>query len=261
MAVQIQSCVEGRIVADPYRSVPTGSQVPPGARWLAAALGIAVSSWATYAAVAWIRYGPRHGFDLAESDSLLDRFMPEYEVAERHTIRVTAPAKITFDVATNLDLQNSKIINGLFRTREFILRGQRSKPVLPQPLIPWAEALGWGVLAQLPGREVVMGCVTKPWEPNVVFRALPPGEFADFKEPGYVKIMWTLRSDAISATESIARTDTRVTTTDPGARAKFRLYWAFLSPGILVIRRVALAVIKKQAKRLASRTPPTASPI
>lgn len=187
--------------------------------------------------------------------------MPEYEVAERHTIRVTAPAKITFDAATNFDLQNSKIINGLFRTRKFILGGQRSKPVLPQPLIPWAEALGWGVLAQIPGREVVMGSVTKPWEPNVVFRALPTGEFADFNKPGYVKIIWTLRADSVGATESIARTDTRVTTTDPGARAKFRLYWAFLSPGILLIRRVALAMIKKEAERLASRTLPTASPI
>jgi len=117
------------------------------------------------------------------------------------------------------------------------------------------------VLAQIPGREVVMGAVTKPWEPNVVFRPLRPDEFADFDEPGYVKIVWTLRSDPISAIESMARTDTRVITTDPGARARFRLYWAFLSPGILLIRRVALAMVKEEAERVASRTPPTPSPI
>jgi len=187
--------------------------------------------------------------------------MPEYEVAERHTIRVTAPAEITFEAAASLDLQHSRTINGLFKTREFILRGHQSNSVLPKPLLLWAEALGWGVLAQVPGREVILGAVTRPWEPNVVFRSLQPDEFADFREPGYVKIIWTLRSDPVSATESIARTDTRVTTTDPGARAKFRRYWAFLSPGILLIRRVALAMVKKEAECLASHPRPTPSPI
>jgi len=85
-----------------------------------------------------------------------------------------------------------------------------------------------------------------------VFRPLPPDEFADVHEPGYVKIVWTLRSDPVSATESIARTKTRVTTTDPSARAKFRFYWAFLSPGIVLIHRVALAMVKKEAERLVS---------
>ncbi len=187
--------------------------------------------------------------------------MPEYEVVERHTARVTAPAGITFEAAASLDLQQSKIICGLFKTREFMLGCQQSQPALPMPLLSWAEALGWRMLAQIPGREVVMGAVTMPWEPNVVFRPLRPDEFADFNEPGFVKIIWTLRSDPISATESIARTDTRVTTTDPAARAKFRIYWACLSPGIILIRRVALAMVKKAAERVASCTRPTPSPI
>jgi hypothetical protein len=252
--------VEGGVVADRNHSGPTASRLPPLACWLAAGLGIAASSWVAYAAVAWIRYGrARRRFDLDEPDLLLDQFMPEYEVAERHVIRVSAAAEVTFQVATSLDLQHSKIIGGLFKTREFMLGGQRSRPVLLKPLLPWAQALGWRVLAQIPGREVVLGAVTKPWEPNVVFRRLRPEEFADFQEPGYVKIIWTLRSDPISATESIVRTDTRVTTTDLAARAKFRLYWAFLSPGILLIRRVALSMTKKEAERLASRARPTPS--
>ena len=45
---------------------------------------------------------------------------------------------------------------------------------------------------------------------NVVFRALPPAEFAAFDEPGYAKIVWTLRADPIAAEESLFRTETRV---------------------------------------------------
>jgi hypothetical protein len=68
-----------------------------------------------------------------------------------------------------------------------------------------------GVLAEVPEREIVVGAVTRPWEPNVTFRAVPPDEFAAFREPDYVKIVWTLRADPIGAAESIYRTETRLT--------------------------------------------------
>ncbi len=244
------------------RSLPAVPRVLPVLRWLAAGLGIAASSWAAYATVAWIGYGrPRRRIDDDECDWLLDRFMPEYEVAERHSIRVTAPAEVTFEAAARLELEQSKVVRGLFKSRKFMLSGRQSQPVLPKPLLAWAETLGWGVLAKIPDREVVIGAVTRPWEPNVIFRSAPPGEFADFHEPGYVKIVWTMRSDPVSETESIARTETRVATTDPRARAKFRLYWSFLSPGIRLIRRVALAMVKKEAEHRASHPRPTTSPI
>src|SRR5207344_2764457 len=57
------------------------------------------------------------------------------------------------------------------------------------------QRLGWGVLAERPDREVVLGAVTRPWEPNVTFRAIAPEDFASFDEPDYVKITWTLRAD------------------------------------------------------------------
>ena len=88
------------------------------------------------------------------------------------------------------------------------------------------RSIGWGVLADVPGREIVMGAITQPWLADVVFRALPPEEFAAFDEPGFVKIAWTLRADPVTATTSIFRTETRVTTTDPTARARFRRYWS-----------------------------------
>jgi len=58
------------------------------------------------------------------------------------------------------------------------------------------------------------GAVTKPWEPNVTFRALAPDEFAEFREPGYVKIAWTIRADDITAAESVIGTETGAIATD-----------------------------------------------
>ena len=99
----------------------------------------------------------------------------------------------------------------------------------PRTLLAQARELGWAVLSEVPGREIVLGAVTRPWDANPIFRPLPAREFAGFHEPGYVKIVWTLRADPLGDTESIFRTETRVVTTDPIARAKFRMYWAFAS--------------------------------
>ena len=61
----------------------------------------------------------------------------------------------------------------------------------------------------------------------MTFRALPPDQFAAFNEPGYVKIAWTIRADAISETESVFRTETRAIATDPDARTRFRRVLVF----------------------------------
>ena len=42
-----------------------------------------------------------------------------------------------------------------------------------------------------------------------------------------------------------------VTTTDPTARTRFRWYWARFSPGIILIRRVMLGLLKTDAERRA----------
>jgi hypothetical protein len=111
--------------------------------------------------------------------------------------------------------------------------------------------VGWGVLVETPGREIVLGAVTQPWIADVVFRSLPPGEFAAFREPGFVKIVVTFRAEPAGAAGSIFHTETRVATTDPAARSRFRRYWSFLSPGILVIRWVSLGMVRAEAERKA----------
>jgi hypothetical protein len=217
-------------------------------KWLAAGAGFGLGAYITYAGFTWYRYGNAATRRDDDADEILDRFMPVYEVIERHRIRVAAPAELTFLEAVNLDLNRSAIIRALFKGREWILGGGSKGPAWSGPLIAQLRTLGWGVLAEVPGHEVVMGAFTQPWQSNVVFRSLAPEEFVSFQEPGYVKIAWTLRVDPISAVESVARTETRVVATDPDARQKFRPYWSFLSPGIILIRRIALGLVKREAE-------------
>jgi hypothetical protein len=190
-----------------------------------------------------------------DADALLDIFMPSYEVVERHHVRVAAPAEVAFAAATEMDLRQSPVVRGIFKSREWILGGRAARDPVPSGLLAQMRAIGWGVLAEVPGREIVMGAVTQPWMADVVFRALPPDTFAAFDEPDYVKIVWTLRTDPIGDGESMFRTETRASTTSPTARAKFRRYWSLVSPGIILIRWVSLWPLKAEAERRTHGTP------
>jgi hypothetical protein len=149
------------------------------------------------------------------------------------------------------ELHEQAILRAIFKTRELVLRARADDRSQPRGLLAATLALGWGVLAQIADRQIVVGAVTRPWEPNVTFRALPPDEFAAFAEPGFVKIAWTLRADRIDGETSIFRTETRALATDSTARARFRRYWAFASPGIALIRRLSLQPLRGEAERRA----------
>jgi hypothetical protein len=213
-------------------------------------VGLGVAGYGIYAGLAWLRYGHVTS-EIADrtTDPLLDTFMPAYEVVERHHIRVDAPADVTLVAAREQELLRAPVVRSVFKARELVLGSTPSKRPVPTGLLAQVLSMGWVVLGEVPGREVVVGAVTRPWEANVEFRGLPPQEFRAFDEPAYVKIIWSLRADPIDASHSIFRTETRAVATDPGARSRFRVYWSLASPGIRLIRRLSLAPLKSAAER------------
>lgn len=212
--------------------------------WTAAAAAVAAGGYAAWVAAAWYRYGrvPYAG-RTDDQDDLLDWCMPHYEVRTRHRMRVAAPASATLAAARQIDLLHSPVALALIRARELILGARPDRRPRPRGLLAEAQSLGWGVLAERPDREIVMGAVTQPWKANVVFRTLPAEAFRAFDEPGWVKIAWTLRAEPTGPSSSVFSTETRVVTTDAGARARFRRYWALFSPGMLLIRWAALRAL------------------
>jgi len=232
--------------------VNKGTTIRSGVRWLGAGAGLAVAAYASCVGITWCLYGhPKRQFSSGDDEPLLDEFIPEFEVVERHGIRVAAPVGIAFKAAREMNIQRSAIVRAIFKTRTLLLGSEPDRDARPLGLAEQARAWGWGVLAENSGCEIVFGGVTQPWLANPTFRALPPDEFRGFHEPGYVKIAWTLRADPIDATKSIVRTETRAATTDPSSRAKFRRYWSFVMPGVVLIRRMGLRLVKMEAERRA----------
>jgi hypothetical protein len=212
-----------------------------------------------YAGFTWYRYGKvaRGG----PRNPLVDQFMPKYEVREVHQTRVAAPADVTFGAAYDLDLRRSTIVRAIFTGRELLMGGERSKREYAPAFLDEVLDQGWRVLAEEPGRELVIGAATQPWKADVEFRGLAPKDFADFSEPGYAKIVWTLAVKPMGENASVFTTETRVATTDPESRSRFRKYWSVFSPGILLIRYETLRLVRREAEHLALSEPAAASAV
>ena len=219
---------------------------------LAAAVGAGVLGYAAYAVTTWYSYGRPHP-DSDPPGDLLDRFMPAYEVSERHAIDVAASAPETFAAARAMDVYRAPLARAIFAARSVParLRGASVRRE-PRSLVDETQAIGWRILAEVPGRALVMGAYTQPWKAKVEFHGLPAAEFAAFSVPGYAKIVWTLEAESLGPTRSRFVTRTRVHTTDMSAHKRFRRYWALMSPGILLIRRSSLGIVKRVAERSAA---------
>ena len=132
------------------------------ARWCAAAVGVATVGYATYVGRTWSGYGRPARSRPDERDELLDRFIPAFDVVERHHVSVMAPAAVTLAVARTMELSSIPMVRAIFKGRELIMGAAPDDRPRPQGLIDQVLALGWVVLAEMPDREIVLGCVTSP---------------------------------------------------------------------------------------------------
>ena len=216
---------------------------------LAIGAGAAAAGYA--AVVAWnrLRYGHVTLDGQPDHASLLDHFIANPEVVASHQITINAPPEVVLDAAKQLELLDSPMVRGLFKLRELALGGEPDTRPHPGSLYDQMLSIGWVVLAETPGREIVFGAVTKPWEAAPAFRSIPAAEFAAFSEPGNVKIAFALRAEPNDNEGAVFWTETRAIATDAEARAKFRRYWSYVAPGVHLIRLAMLQPVKCEAER------------
>ena len=175
--------------------------------------------------------------------------MPVYDVVERHHVRVAAPATVTFAAASEMTLMQSWPVRLIFRARERIMGATPQPSSAPQPFLSLARSIGWGLLAEVPRFAGRHGCGRlSPGSPTSSSVRCRPTNSSGSPSPGYVKIAWTIRADPLGDDHSIFRTETRAVATDPLARARFRRYWSFASPGIVLIRWLMLNPVKTAAE-------------
>ena len=181
------------------------------------------------------------------------QFVPAPDASDAHEIVIHAPAEAVFECAANVDLGSLPLVRAIFWLRSTIMR---DRPVdrVPEGIVAETRRLGWGVLRYEPGRVLVLGAATRPWQKNVTFVAIPPDAFRTFAEPNLVKIAWTLEAEPLGTMLTRLRTETRAEATDARARRRFTLYWVVFCVGIHFIRWNMLRAIRREAERGATES-------
>jgi hypothetical protein len=169
------------------------------------------------------------------SSTLLSEVLPEYDFRERHSRHVAAPPERVFAAVRELCADDTPAVRVLFRLRG--LRGDTRRPIFDQ-----MERFGFVVVAEEPGRELVVAAIGQPWRLRGGTR--PRGvDFRTFAEPGFAKMAlnWRLEDGTLS-------TETRVRLTDAQARRAFRRYWLVIRPFSGLIRRAWLRAVARRAE-------------
>jgi hypothetical protein len=170
------------------------------------------------------------------SSTLLSEVLPDYDFRERHARRIDAPPEQVFAAVRDLSADDTRVVRVLFRLRG--LRGDTARPIFQQ-----MGRFGFEVVAEEPGRELVVAAIGQPWK--LRGGARPRGvDFRTFDEPGYAKMALNWRFE-----DGTLTTETRVQLTDANARRAFRRYWLVIRPFSGLIRRAWLRAIARRATR------------
>jgi hypothetical protein len=185
--------------------------------------------------------------------TILDDFVPAYQFAEFHTIRVKAPRERVYQAIREVPANEIT----LFRTLTWIRRLGRRRPEgilnAPEkmPLLDVATRTSFMLLAEEPEREIVVGTLVaapRGWRPNEDKKPTPE-DFKALHAPGFALGAINFRVEDTANGETLLTTETRIYATDASARRNFAAYWRAIYPGSALIRVMWLRAIRKRAER------------
>lgn len=188
---------------------------------------------------------------------LIDEWMAEWDVRERHETRIRAGREQVWAAARALDFGRSPVIRALFALRSLpaLLTARGRRKALDARRGGLLRA-GFIVLAEHPGQELVLGLVGRFWRPGGGIERVTAEELRAFDRPGFAVAAWNF-SLADDGDAVRLATETRVRCTDPASRRGFRRYWRLIGPFSGVIRMEMLKSIRRVAESAARSTPST----
>jgi hypothetical protein len=192
---------------------------------------------------------------------LLNKYIPEYDVTEVHSIRVKASPEAIYRALSELTLTEiSGIVRLLFWLRS--LPEKREKRVLEklsnkQPMLQSIMKNGFVTIAGNPPQELVFGLMApgdigRFWKKNSItnIQFKDADSFMAFTDPNYIRVVANF---SIEQSDKpgwvIVRTESRSVGLSKKAFQQFRPYWRIIRPWSGLIRRLWLRGIKRKAER------------
>jgi hypothetical protein len=192
---------------------------------------------------------------------LIDELLPAYDAVERHGITVRAPAPRAYAAIREADLAAPWVVRALLALRALparlasprAARGRTRLPAGSRARLEDFLGDGFALLAEIPGRELVIGVEGRFWTARGGLCATDAARFRRPPAPGTARAAWNFRVEPLDDARCRVTTETRIACADAASRRRFRLYWLFVRPGSGLIRRAMLRVIRRTAERAAVR--------
>src|SRR5689334_14086779 len=180
----------------------------------------------------------------AARPTLVAEVRPDYQIASRHSRVVRAPAAPVYAEIRRVDFGHAPLVRGLVALRglpaRLLHRGQTTAPRGPGQGVP----PGFVLLAERPGRELVLGVAGQFWRPTGnIARLADASAWHAYQAPGTASAVMVLRVTPIDYQTSRLATETRVLVRGRGASLRFRAYWLLIGPFSGLIRHSLLGQI------------------
>jgi hypothetical protein len=189
---------------------------------------------------------------------LIDDYLPEYHAREYHETTVRAAGTEVYAALWSADYGESLIVQALLGLRGLpsLFAGPRGMPGRMPPGEPprrlTLEAFshgGFHLLAEEPGRELLIGLVGRFWTPSGGLTATDAERFRQPLPAGTAKAAWNFTVEEIRPGRARLATETRVFCSDGASLRAFRCYWIVIRPFSGLIRRFMLRAVRRAVGR------------
>jgi hypothetical protein len=192
---------------------------------------------------------------------VIDEVLPEYDVNRVEHVTVGGEPVRVYAILLEVDLMQARRESpggrAIFaargapdRVRRRIRKQPPPPPVEPLRLEELDDAGTWVKLGEDFGKEFVFGAIGRLHGREVEWRPVETAEFADFGEPGHLRVAAAFSVQSFGIGRSVLSGEARVRATDEGARRRLLIQWRAASPAVRVAMRGSINHIRKLSEGL-----------
>lgn len=187
--------------------------------------------------------------------TLLDSWMPAYDVAARYAVRIGAPQAHVYATLLATDFSRPWLVRALMGVRLLptLLRspGPTWRRFMRPSRQPRASLTDFShsdfvLLEEAPPQEIVLGITGRFWSLRAEILPRTAAEFREDLHAGLAQAAWNFTVTAAPQGTDLT-TETRVRCADPATRRQFKRYWRLVAPGSGLIRHAILGQVRREA--------------
>lgn len=187
--------------------------------------------------------------------SLLDSWMPAYDVAARYSIRIRASPAHVYATLLATDFGRPWVVRALMGLRLLptVLRSPgatwrrwRSPARRPRSSLTNLHHSDFVLLEEAPPHEIVLGISGRFWTLAAEIVPIPPARFREALPAGIAQAAWNFTVTEVPGGSALA-TETRIRCADAATRRRFQWYWWLVAPGSGLIRHAILGQVRREA--------------